>query len=128
MSVNRKDGGSSPPRDEILLFCEKFSSQQRVSEGCPNARQEPERETTKCSRLSHLIYVPKNFFATHCSALESPLFGDSVGVGMGLLSCTGRELFTSKEWLYVAVNEQLLFWILHAPCTMRGQDRKSVVV
>src|SRR4029434_6466230 len=55
------------------------------------------------------------FFATHCSALESPLLGDSVGVGMGLLSCTGRELFTSKEWLYVAVNEQLLFWILHAP-------------
>src|SRR4029434_8608103 len=53
--------------------------------------------------------------ATHCSALESPLLGDSVGVGMGLLSCTGRELFTSKEWLYVAVNEQLLFWILHAP-------------
>src|SRR4029434_9974618 len=39
-AVNRKDGGSSPPRDEIVLFCEKFSSQQRVSECCPNAHQE----------------------------------------------------------------------------------------
>ena len=78
-------------------------------------RMVKKRATPKCSRLSHLIYVPKYFFATHCSALESPLLGDSVGVGMGLLSCTGRELFTSKEWLYVAVDEQLLFLILHAP-------------
>ena len=57
-------------------------------------RMVKKRATPKCSRLSHLIYVPKYFFATHCSALESPLLGDSVGVGMGLLACTGRELFT----------------------------------
>src|SRR4029434_1739341 len=35
----------------------------------------------------------KVFFQTHHSALESHLLDNSIGVGMGLLSCPGRELF-----------------------------------
>src|SRR4029434_10087566 len=84
------------------------------------AKGSTEKNGRKTSNPQMATFEPPHlrtnvFFATHCSALESPLLGDSVGVGMGLLSCTGRELFTSKEWLYVAVDEQLLFWILHAP-------------
>src|SRR4029434_5357307 len=96
-----------PPRTTELLL----KGQQR--------RMDEKRETTKIelllkgqqrrmvekqaipkwSHLSHLIYVPKYLFVSYGSALESRLWCDSVGVEMGLLSCTGRESFTSKECL-----------------------------
>src|SRR4029434_2829738 len=55
-AVNRKDGGSSPPSDEIVLFCEKFSSQQRVSECCPNAHQE-HSSSSACLNVYNGQYV-----------------------------------------------------------------------
>src|SRR4029434_6840318 len=96
-----------PPRTTELLL--KGQQRRKVEKSdttkielLPKGQQRrmvKKRATPEWSHLSHLIYVPKYFFATHCSALESPLLGDSVGVGMGLLACTGRELFTSKECL-----------------------------
>src|SRR4029434_11239441 len=86
-----------PRTTELFLKCQ----QRRMVEKRATTKIEllPKGQQRRMVEKRATSSMYQSIFATHHSALVSPLLEDSIGVGMGLLSCPGRELFTSKECL-----------------------------